>query len=302
MAAGAWQCVAACDAVASGRFAAATVSLVAAISRPSERDSSRRAVRAKLRHFSFAGTDAAVQHQAMSLRVILITGANGGLGQAIARAFLQESAANFVWLGVHSRREHADQLAQENPDRCSCLALDVTSPESWKQAVAQILARHSRLDVLVNNAGSHEDALLATMPADSWQRVLATNLDGVFHGCQAVLPTMISQRHGRIVNLASLSALLAPPGQANYAAAKAGVVALTQSLAKEVARIGITVNAVCPGFVETEALAHWPARNARPRQMRDSHAALWPARRSRGGGALSGLRRGQLHHGLRAQS
>jgi 3-oxoacyl-[acyl-carrier protein] reductase len=109
--------------------------------------------------------------------------------------------------------------------------------------------------VLVNNAGHHEDALLATMPLDSWRRVLATNLDGVFHGCQTVLPVMISQRAGRIVNVSSLSALLAPAGQANYAAAKAGVVALTQSVAKEVARIGITVNAVCPGFVETEALA-----------------------------------------------
>jgi len=188
-------------------------------------------------------------------RVILITGANGGLGRATSRAFLQESPANLIWLGVHTRREHADQLAQENPDRCFCATLDVTRPGSWKQAVAEILARHRRLDVLVNNAGSHEDALLATMTTDSWQRVLATNLDGVFHGCQAVLPTMISQRHGRIVNVASLSALLAPPGQANYAAAKAGVVALTSSLAKEVARIGITVNAICPGFVETGALA-----------------------------------------------
>ncbi len=191
----------------------------------------------------------------MSLRVILITGANGSLGQAIARAFLRASSADIVWLGVRSRRERADQLADENPDRCSCLPLEVTSPESWHQAVAQILARHSRLDVLVNNAGSHEDALLANMPADSWRRVLAANLDGTFHGCQAVLPTMVGQHHGRIVNVTSLSAMLAPPGQTNYAAAKAGVIALTQSLAKEVARIGITVNAVCPGFLETDALS-----------------------------------------------
>lgn len=204
----------------------------------------------------------------MSTRVILITGANGGLGQAIARAFLEESATNLVWQGVRSRRERADQLAREHPDRCFSLVLDVTGPSAWKQAIAQVLARHGRLDVLVNNAGCHEDALLASMTLDSWQRVLATNLDSVFHGCQAVLPTMISQRQGRIVNVASLSALLVPPGQANYAAAKAGVVALTQSLAKEVARIGITVNAVCPGFVETEALAPLIAEERKAAEMR----------------------------------
>jgi len=204
----------------------------------------------------------------MSLRVILITGANGGLGQAIARAFLEESPANMVWLGVRARREYANKLAQESSERCFCVTLDVINPESWKQAVNEILARHRRLDVLVNNAGSHEDFLLATMPADSWKQVLATNLDGVFHGCQAVLPTMISQRGGRIVNLSSLSALLAPAGQANYAAAKAGVVALTQSLAKEVARIGITVNALCPGFVETEALAPLAGEERKAAQMR----------------------------------
>ncbi len=204
----------------------------------------------------------------MSLRVVLITGANGGLGQAIARDFLQESADNIVWLGVRSKREHADKLAQENSERCFCVTLDVTSPESWKQAVNEILTRHKRIDVLVNNAGSHEDALLATMSPDSWRRVLATNLDGVFHGCQAVLPTMISQRAGRIVNVSSLSALLPPAGQANYAAAKAGVVALTQSLAKEVARIGITANAVCPGFVETEAVNHLAEEEKKVMQMR----------------------------------
>jgi 3-oxoacyl-[acyl-carrier protein] reductase len=191
----------------------------------------------------------------MSSRVILITGANGSLGQAIARGFLAESADNFVWLGFHSRRDHADRLETEFTNRCRCLELDVTQPASWKAAIETILTQHHRLDVLVNNAGRHDDALLATMPVATWENVLATNLDGTFHGCQAVLPAMIAQRGGRIVNIASLSALLAPAGQTNYAAAKAGVVALTQSLAKEVARLNITVNALCPGFIESDSLA-----------------------------------------------
>lgn len=191
----------------------------------------------------------------MSNRIILITGANGGLGRAMARAFLDESPTNFVWLAVHHQRDNADDLATVNPGRIRVVRLDVTNAASWKEVVAQILSTHQRFDVLVNNAGTHDDALLATMRLESWREVLSVNLDGAFHGCQAVLPAMISQRNGRIVNIASLSALLAPPGQTNYAAAKAGVVALTQSLAKEVARIGITVNAVCPGYVDTDRLA-----------------------------------------------
>ena len=191
----------------------------------------------------------------MDARIILITGANGGLGQAIARSFLAESPGHRVWLGVHTRRDQAEKLAAEFTERCRCLDLDVTQPAAWKEAAARVLSADRRIDVLVNNAGKHQDALLATMPAEAWNEVLRTNLDGAFHGCQAVLPAMISQRSGRIVNVASLSALLAPPGQTNYAAAKAGLVALTQSLAKEVARLNITVNAVCPGFVDTEALS-----------------------------------------------
>ncbi|HKS36653.1 MAG TPA: SDR family NAD(P)-dependent oxidoreductase [Verrucomicrobiae bacterium] len=204
----------------------------------------------------------------MSSRVILVTGANGGLGQAIARAFLQESPDNFVCLGIHSRRDGVEMLLKEFQGRCRLVELDVTQPSSWKEAVALIDAAHKQLDVLVNNAGKHQDGLLANLSAAAWQDVIETNLSAIFHGCQAVLPAMIAQRGGRIVNIASLSALLAPAGQANYAAAKAGVIALTQSLAKEVARIGITVNAVCPGYVETEALAAMNGEERKAAQTR----------------------------------
>ncbi len=209
----------------------------------------------------------------MTERVILITGANGGLGRAIAAAFLAESEANFVWLGVHTRQDHAEVLVRDTPGRCECLPLDVTQPASWKQAVETITARHQRLDVLVNNAGQHADALLAMMLVADWDRVVRTNLDGAFHGCQAVLPAMIAGRGGRIINISSLSALLAPAGQANYAAAKAGLVGLTQSLAKEVARLNITVNALCPGYIETEALSELP-----PDQRKEAQARI-PMRR-----------------------
>jgi 3-oxoacyl-[acyl-carrier protein] reductase len=202
----------------------------------------------------------------MPQRVILITGSNGGLGQAFARNFLAEAPDNVVWLGVRSNRQRAEALAAEFHSRCRLVELEVTRPESWQQAVSNITQTSGRLDVLINNAGGHQDGLLATMPAPAWTGVLAANLDAVFYGCQAVLTTMIGQRHGRIVNIASLSALLAPAGQTNYAAAKAGVVALTQSLAKEVARIGITVNAVCPGFVDTEAVAAMSAEEKKAAQ------------------------------------
>jgi 3-oxoacyl-[acyl-carrier protein] reductase len=132
--------------------------------------------------------------------------------------------------------------------------LDVTSPEGWAAAIERIVREQGGIHVLVNNAGIHKDALLAMMSPLDWHEVIRTNLDAAFYGCQAVVKTMMGQRNGRIINIASLSALMSPAGQTNYAAAKAGLVAMTRSLAKEVARANITVNAICPGFIETDAL------------------------------------------------
>lgn len=186
---------------------------------------------------------------------VLISGANGSIGLACARMFLERWPDAKVYLGCRAARSHAEQLAAGFAERCKLVTLEVTDAGSWTAAVQQILDDTGRLDVLVNNAGRHRDSLLATMPPDAWHDVIATHLTGTFLGCQAVVRPMMAQRHGRIINIASLSALLAPAGQTNYAAAKAGVVALTQALAKEVARAGITVNAICPGYVMTEALA-----------------------------------------------
>ena len=185
---------------------------------------------------------------------LLVTGANGGLGTAIARYFLSKDEHCYVYLGVRANRDQADALVEEFEGRCAVVTLDVTDQQGWKNALKSIIADGRNVNVLVNNAGYHNDQLMAMMPRDAWDGVIDSNLNSVFLGSQAVMRGMMQQRFGRIINIASLSAIMAPIGQTNYAAAKAGVMALTQSLAKEVARMGITVNAICPGYVQTSAL------------------------------------------------
>lgn len=200
-------------------------------------------------------------------RSILITGANGALGLAIAEYFLTREADCRVFLGVRERRDRAEELAARFAGRADLITLEITSPEAWKTALTEIEAKGTPLSVLINNAGFHEDALLANMSADQWSRVLDANLNAVFHGSQAVLPVMMRERQGRIVNISSLSAISSPAGQTNYAAAKAGVIGLTQSLSKESARMGITVNAVCPGYIEGGLPADWTPEHLKALKM-----------------------------------
>lgn len=173
-----------------------------------------------------------------------------------------------VWLGVRANRAAAEALEAESGGRCRLVDLEVTDPAAWEAAVGVIEEADGRLDVLVNNAGMHCDCLLAAMPEETWRSVISTNLDSVFHGCRAVVKPMMRQRFGRIINIASLSAVLPPLGQTNYAAAKAGVVAFSQTMAKEVARYGITVNSLLPGYIETEALAGMDQEARKQSQMR----------------------------------
>ena len=148
---------------------------------------------------------------------------------------------------------------------------------AWEAALAHVAGENRVITVLVNNAGHHDDHLMANMPDEAWSGVIESNLTSAFLGSKAVLRGMMGERFGRIINISSLSALLAPPGQTNYAAAKAGVVAMTASLAKEVARMGITVNAVCPGYIETSATEDGQPGGKKGAETRDSDAPLRPA-------------------------
>ena len=139
--------------------------------------------------------------------------------------------------------------------KAEAVSLDVASRASVDAAFEKLLAAHGRLDGLVNNAGITRDNLLLRMKAEEWDAVLATNLTGVFHCTQAALRPMLKQRAGRIVNVTSVVGLAGNAGQANYAASKAGVVGFTKSIAREVASRSITVNAVAPGFIDTEMTA-----------------------------------------------
>ncbi|WP_417721925.1 3-oxoacyl-ACP reductase FabG [Salipiger sp.] len=178
----------------------------------------------------------------------LVTGASGGIGGAIARALHGAGAT----VGLSGTREAPLQaLAEELGGRAFVLPCNLSDPEAVAALPKQAAEAMGAVDILVNNAGITRDNLFMRMSDDEWQSVLDVNLSSTFRLCKGVMRGMMKARWGRIVNISSIVGATGNPGQANYAAAKAGMVGMSKSLAYEVASRGITVNAVAPGFIET---------------------------------------------------
>jgi 3-oxoacyl-[acyl-carrier protein] reductase len=186
----------------------------------------------------------------MSSKVALITGGSRGIGRVTAMRLLLDG-----WSVAFTYAQSKDAaLAFESESKGAAAAFegDVRDRAACARVAEQVLGRFGSIDALVNNAGIRRDALLYNMAAEQWDEVLDTNLGGAFAMTKAVLPSMMQQRRGAIVNVASLSGLHGVVGQTNYSAAKGALVAMTRSLARETARSGIRVNCVAPGFVETD--------------------------------------------------
>jgi 3-oxoacyl-[acyl-carrier protein] reductase len=187
-------------------------------------------------------------------RVVVITGGSRGIGRAVALRFAEEKPRTVI---IHydpdmTSAEETLGLLREKGVEAESHRLDVSVKGDVDALFKDILSRFERVDVLVNNAGITRDALLLRMSEDEWDTVVRVNLKGVFNCTQAVLRAMVKRRGGRIVSISSVAGQIGNPGQANYAASKAGIMGFTKTLAREVAGRGITVNAVAPGFIRTE--------------------------------------------------
>ena len=186
------------------------------------------------------------------MKTALVTGGSRGIGRAVTISLAR--MGYHVLINYVSNETAAQETLAAIGGQGELLRFDVCDPEAVRAAIEGWQAAHPEeyIEVLVNNAGIRKDNLLIWMEPDDWQKVINTNLNSFFHVTKAVLQPMLLKKYGRIVNVASLSGLKGLPGQANYAAAKGGLIAATKALAQEVARKKITVNAVAPGFIDTD--------------------------------------------------
>jgi len=190
-------------------------------------------------------------------RVALVTGGARGIGRTIAERFAVEGAHIALCdVDLEGARAAAEELAGDVEVRA--YPMNVADEKSVGDAVAGIISDLGKIDILVNNAGITRDGLLMRMKRGDWDAVLAVNLTGAFNVTRAVVRTMMKARYGRIINIASVVGLVGNPGQANYSASKAGLIGLTKTTAKEFASRNITVNAIAPGYIETEMTVNLP--------------------------------------------
>ncbi len=192
-------------------------------------------------------------------KIALVTGSSRGIGRAIA---LTLGKSNIKIAGTATTQEGADKITnefQENNIVGKGYALDVRNSQTVQDVLSQIQQDLGPITILINNAGIHRDNILLRMKPDQWEEVIDTNLTAVYQLSKICLRTMVKQRWGRIISITSVVGVIGNPGQVNYAAAKAGLIGFSKSLAQEVATYGITVNTVAPGFIETDMTQHLTA-------------------------------------------
>ncbi len=193
-------------------------------------------------------------------KVVVITGGASGIGRAAVEKFAREGAAVAIWDVSEVPGKELEMLMQKEGFVARFVKVNTAKMEEVMRATEIVIQQFNKIDVLINNAGITRDASLQKMTEDQWQQVINVNLTGVFNCCKAVSPHMIQQHYGRIINTSSIVGISGNYGQANYAAAKGGVIALTKTLSRELGKHHITVNAVAPGFIATDMIKTIPEK------------------------------------------
>ena len=191
-------------------------------------------------------------------KIAVITGGGSGIGRATALRFADEGAHVIIWDVADKKGEEAITALKDKGSNAAYYHVDTTDKEQIAKATEDVISRYGRIDILINNAGITKDSTLLKMTDEQWERVIDVNLNGVYHCTRAIAPIMAQNNYGRIINASSVVGLFGNFGQTNYAATKAGLIGMTQTLSKELGRKGITVNAVAPGFIATEMIQLMP--------------------------------------------